>query len=160
MISRMTQALPNARYKGLPPFDERQEILCSSVDFDKYLQLLTFLKDPKSKPIVSKFNPKMCLTCWVIFTDKEKNDHLQSGGSGPNPHKHKITGTFQSMAQAEKKTILGLSRTWNKTDGEADSAGEKITKLALSQTLIDLLYPTTARAQPSSPRAVVKPTED
>ena len=65
-----------------------------SETFADYMKMLVFLKDPKTKPIIAKLNPKMCLTCWKIFTDREKQDHPQSGGSGPNPLKHKITGTF------------------------------------------------------------------
>ena len=61
------------------------------------MSLLTFLKDPKKRAIISLMNPKMCLTCWLIFSDEEKNEHKMSGGPGPNPIKHKITGTFHSM---------------------------------------------------------------
>ena len=73
--------------------------VCSQ-DFADYMDLLVFLKEAKTKPIVAKLNPKMCLTCWQIFSDREKVDHPQSGGAGPNAVKHKITGTFQSMVQA------------------------------------------------------------
>lgn len=69
-------------------------VLVNSADFDDYMSLLIFLKEPKDKPIVSKLNPKMCLTCWQIFSDREKLEHQQSGGPGPNAIKHKITGTF------------------------------------------------------------------
>ena len=47
-------------------------IKVDSTDFAEYMDLLVWLKDPKSKPILAKLNPKMCLTCWMIFTDREK----------------------------------------------------------------------------------------
>ena len=71
----------------------------NSDDFKHYMDLLVFLKDPKTKPIISKLNPKMCLTCWTIFTDREKLDHPQKAAN-PSQVSHKITGTFQSMVQA------------------------------------------------------------
>ena len=58
------------------------------------MELLVSLKEAKTKPIIEKLNPKMCLTCWQIFSDHEKNDHPQSGGADLNAVKHKITGTF------------------------------------------------------------------
>ena len=72
-----------------------EPVKVQSEDFENYMNMLVFLKDPKTKPIISKLNPKMCLTCWQIFSDREKKDHPQSGaGSGPDFVKHKITGTF------------------------------------------------------------------
>ena len=93
--------------------------------FDSYMDLLVFLKDPKSKPIITKLNPKMCLTCWQIFTDQEKASHLQSDPSQPLV-KHKITGTFASMKAAEKDSILALSRQWKKTQGKVSDSDERV----------------------------------
>ena len=117
-------------------------IAVCSEDFTEYMKLLVFLKEPKSQPIIAKLNPKMCLTCWQIFTDREKLAHPQSGGPAPSPTavKHKITGTFQSMAQAQKESILGLSRQWKKSRGVAGSQEEFIEKLELSLTLKEQLY--------------------
>ena len=72
---------------------------------------------------------------------------MQSGGQGPNPLKHKITGTFGNMARAQQDSILGLSRTWKKTQGVSGAADELVYKLALSMSLNEMLEP------------VVKPTE-
>ena len=74
--------------------DKQQQIRVKSGTFSDYMDMLVFLKEAKTKPLIPKLNPKMCLTCWQVFTDKEKMDHPQSGGPGPNPVKHKITGTF------------------------------------------------------------------
>ena len=62
--------------RDLPAHDAKQDVLVNSEDFERYLKLLLFLKDPKSIPIIAKLNPKMCITCWQIFTDKEKDQHL------------------------------------------------------------------------------------
>jgi hypothetical protein len=105
------------------------------------MELLVFLKEAKTKPIIEKLNPKMCLTCWQIFSDQEKNDHPQSGGVDSNSVKHKITGTFQKMVQASKESILGLSRQWKKTSGQPGSEEELVTKFTLCKTLADLINP-------------------
>ena len=104
LTSTMTQPLPS-----------HELIRVDSAAFTHFIEMLVYLKEPVRKPIIEKLNPKMCLTCWHIFTDREKTEHPQGGGPGPNPPKHKITGTFKSMAPADKSTFLGLSRHWNKT---------------------------------------------
>ena len=116
------------------------------------MKMLVFLKDPKTKPIISKLNPKMCLTCWQIFTDREKHDHQQSGGPGPNPLKHKITGTFQSMVQAQQVSILNLSRQWKKTQGVAGSPEETVERFELCKSLLDCQMQV-ENLQPATPKA-------
>ena len=132
----MMIASPQTRSFSLPSSAMTKVI---SEEFDHYMELLVFLKDPRTKPIISKLNPKMCLTCWQIFSDREKADHLQSGGPGPSEIKHKITGTFQSMQAAKKESILGLSRQWQKTKGVIGSQDEIVQLLTLSKSLADLI---------------------
>ena len=101
MLSTATSSVNNSVLKqanGISVSGGKNDmVLIESSHFEEYMNLLIFLKDPKDKPIISKLNPKMCLTCWQIFSDREKHEHVQIGSGGPNPIKHKITGTFQSM---------------------------------------------------------------
>ena len=112
-----------------------------SQEFTDYVKQLQFLKDPKSKPIIARLNPKMCLTCWLVFTDKEKHEHPQVLPPNSSAVKHKITGTFQSMVAASKESIVGLSRNYKKTQGVSGSSQEQITPLSICPTLLNILNP-------------------
>ena len=47
----------------------------SSDAFQKQMKILAFLKEPEGFPIITKMNPKICLTCWVVYTDADARLH-------------------------------------------------------------------------------------
>ena len=47
----------------------------SSEAFARQMKILHFLKEPECQPIITKMNPKICLTCWVVYTDADARHH-------------------------------------------------------------------------------------
>ena len=43
----------------------------NSEAFLRQMKILGFLKEPEGMPAITKMNPKICLTCWTVFTDAD-----------------------------------------------------------------------------------------
>ena len=83
--------------------DKQNYVDSNSEAFKQQMQVLGFLKDPEGDISITKSNPKICLTCWVIFTDADAKHHTQSGG-------HVTTGTFASMQKASDQMVVSLCK--------------------------------------------------
>jgi hypothetical protein len=91
-----------------------------------YVKLLEYLKDPKAHLQAAKLEPRMCLSCWVIFSstqEAEQHPHQMSGAvsAGSNlkrPEKHKITGTFSTMVVANERSLFDLAKAYGKVSSD------------------------------------------
>ena len=71
----------------MPPLELAEP---DSEAFQKQMKILQFLKEPEGQPVITKMNPKICLTCWVVYTDADARHH-------PSTQNHTSTGTFTTM---------------------------------------------------------------
>ena len=58
--------------------DKQDYVDVKSEAFKQQMQILGFLKDPEGDITVTKMNPKICLTSWIIFTDADARHYTTS----------------------------------------------------------------------------------
>ncbi len=87
----------------------------SSEAFKSFLKLFTYLKFTPN-PNIQKLKPKICLTCWEVYTVQTELYHSDQTS-------HKYTNEFSRMAEADQKALIKIGTAHNKW--KRDEVGEE-----------------------------------
>jgi hypothetical protein len=99
-----------------------------SPSFQNLLSLLKYLKFSKDI-VLQTLCPKLCLSCWTIFTRETELYHSDSS-------KHRYTNEFNRMVEADQRAVINIAKQNKRFDKDTNEM--KMFKIE-GKTLNDLI---------------------